>query len=195
MFRLDGVIHRSCNWIYRLAYLNLLFIISCLPIITVFPATAALFGVVRQWVKKNDPPVFTTFKKLFFENFKQSMILGIGFTSLMTLFIADFYLLNKILGTKEILFISSVVIGFFLILSMLYISPLMVNGYYSTKQLVRTSFQIAIYKPLLTIINLLTLAGLIYFSLRFSTFILFFFFSVSAFITYWISERKFSALQ
>jgi uncharacterized membrane protein YesL len=192
MFKVDGLVHRVCTWIYRFSYLNLLFLVSCLPIVTIFPAAAALFGVVRQWVKKNDPPVFTTYKLLFVENFKQSMIIGSAVTGLYLLIFADFYLISRMqIGMKDTLFIALVIISFFLFISVLYISPLMVNGYYSSKQLVKNAFQLAIYKPLITLINLLTIIGLIFISLRFSFFLVFFFFSVSAFITYWFSEKKF----
>ena len=192
MFKVDGLVHSVCTWIYRFSYLNLLFLVSCLPIVTIFPAAAALFGVVRQWVKKNDPPVFTTYKLLFVENFKQSMIIGSAVTGLYLLIFADFYLISRMqIGMKDTLFIALVIISFFLFISVLYISPLMVNGYYSSKQLVKNAFQLAIYKPLITLINLLTIIGLIFISLRFSFFLVFFFFSVSAFITYWFSEKKF----
>jgi uncharacterized membrane protein YesL len=192
MFKVDGLVHLVCTWIYRFAYLNLLFLVSCLPVITIFPAMAALFGMVRQWIKKNDPPVFTTYKLLFIENFKQSMIIGPAVTGLYLLIFADFYLISRMqIGIKDLLFITLVIISFFLIISVLYISPLMVNGYYSSKQLMKNAFQLAIYKPLITLINLLALIGLIFISLRFSFFLVFFFFSVSAFITYWFSEKKF----
>ena len=192
MFKVDGLVHSVCTWIYRFSYLNLLFLVSCLPIVTIFPAAAALFGVVRQWVKKNDPPVFTTYKLLFVENFKQSMIIGSAVTGLYLLIFADFYLISRMqIGMKDTLFVALVIISFFLFISVLYISPLMVNGYYSSKQLVKNAFQLAIYKPLITLINLLTIIGLIFISLRFSFFLVFFFFSVSAFITYWFSEKKF----
>ncbi|WP_374934358.1 YesL family protein [Neobacillus driksii] len=192
MFKVDGLVHLVCTWIYRFAYLNLLFLVSCLPIITIFPATVSLFGVVRQWIKKNDPPVFTTYKLLFVENFKQSMIIGPAITGLFLLIFADFYLISRMqIGMKDILFITLVIISFFLFISVLYISPLMVNGYYSSKQLVKSSFQFAIYKPLLTITNALALIGFVIIALRFSFFLVFFFFSISAFITYWFSEKKF----
>jgi uncharacterized membrane protein YesL len=192
MFKVDGLVHLVCTWIYRFAYLNLLFLVSCLPVITIFPAMAALFGMVRQWIKKNDPPVFTTYKLLFIENFKQSMIIGPTVTGLYLLIFADFFLISRMqIGIKDLLFITLVIISFFLIISVLYISPLMVNGYYSSKQLMKNAFQLAIYKPLITLINLLALIGLIFISLRFSFFLVFFFFSVSAFITYWFSEKKF----
>jgi uncharacterized membrane protein YesL len=192
MFKVDGLVHLVCTWIYRFAYLNLLFLVSCLPVITIFPAMAALFGMVRQWIKKNDPPVFTTYKLLFIENFKQSMIIGPTVTGLYLLIFADFYLISRMqIGIKDLLFITLVIISFFLIISVLYISPLMVNGYYSSKQLMKNAFQLAIYKPLITLINLLALIGLIFISLLFSFFLVFFFFSVSAFITYWFSEKKF----
>lgn len=65
MFRVDGVVYRICSWMYQFAFLNILFLISCIPIITIFPAAAAMFGVVRAWVKKNESPLLSTYLKLF----------------------------------------------------------------------------------------------------------------------------------
>ncbi|HYK73091.1 MAG TPA: DUF624 domain-containing protein, partial [Pseudoneobacillus sp.] len=40
------------NSFFQFIYLNLLWLLFSLPLITFWPATAALFGVVRKWIRK-----------------------------------------------------------------------------------------------------------------------------------------------
>ncbi|SHM97836.1 YesL family protein [Gracilibacillus kekensis] len=58
--------------------LNVLWVICCIPILTIFPATTALFGVVRRWhTEGTDAGVVYLFFLLFKDNFKKSFIIGI----------------------------------------------------------------------------------------------------------------------
>jgi uncharacterized membrane protein YesL len=58
--------------------LNALWVICCIPIFTIFPATTALFGVVRKWhVEGTDVGVVRIFFQLFKTNFKKSFIIGL----------------------------------------------------------------------------------------------------------------------
>ncbi|MDN4524138.1 YesL family protein [Fictibacillus fluitans] len=64
--------------IVRLFLLNTLWLICSLPIVTVFPATAALFGVLRDWRLQKEPPLVSGFWSHFKENLKQSLLIGWG---------------------------------------------------------------------------------------------------------------------
>jgi uncharacterized membrane protein YesL len=79
----------SESWLYRAVelvtnflWLNLLWLVACLPIFTIFPATAAMFAVVREWVKKREPGITRAFFSFFKADFKQSFWIGILWTSL-----------------------------------------------------------------------------------------------------------------
>jgi uncharacterized membrane protein YesL len=195
MFSLDGALYRTCTWIYNFAFLNLLFLISCIPIITIFPASAAMFGVVRQMVKKNDISIFTKYRTYFVENFKQSFIIGLFATVIGLFLYADFRIIGQIHSSlSPIISVCLLILSFYFMLTLLSVFPLMVNAYYTTKQLLTNAFKFSMYKPHLTLLNLIALVVFFYVSLRF-TFLLFFFTSsVSAYITYWFAERKFITL-
>ncbi|WLR57358.1 DUF624 domain-containing protein [Mesobacillus subterraneus] len=65
--------------------LNLLWLLFCLPVVTIFPATAALFGTVRKWIRIGlDVGIYRVFVQEFKLNFKKSI--GAGF--LWTIFFA-----------------------------------------------------------------------------------------------------------
>ncbi|WHY01266.1 YesL family protein [Neobacillus sp. DY30] len=75
--------------------LNLLWLLFCLPVITIFPATVAMYCVIRQWVLHKDYSVFRNFFQYFKENFKQSFILGIIWIIFGGLFFLNFMLLKN----------------------------------------------------------------------------------------------------
>jgi uncharacterized membrane protein YesL len=195
MFQIDGWLYRMCTWIYHFMLLNLLFLISCIPIITIFPATAAAFGVARQWTKKKEPPIITTYIQLLKENFKQSMVVGIFIVIIGLLLYGDFRIITKIDSNIKIalyLFFSLMTVFYFSVV--LHVFPLMVNGYYTGKQLLINALKFGLYKFHFTLINMICLYGLFLISIKFLFIFLFFFSSIAIFITYWLSELKFTQL-
>ncbi|WP_412177791.1 DUF624 domain-containing protein [Sporosarcina sp. YIM B06819] len=182
-------------WLYHFMYLNILFIISCIPIITIFPAIAALFGVVRQWKINKEVAIFSQFKKMFIENWKQSYLVGTLFTVISLLLTVNFLFLSQMTSPyKTIIYVATYLVSFMLVLSFLSIYPLMVNMTTTFKRLCISSLQVGLYKINLTIFGMIVLGAWTILSLRFSFLILFFFFSVSAYLIYWIADLKFTKL-
>jgi uncharacterized membrane protein YesL len=68
------------EWSWRLVYANLLWILFCLPIITIIPSTFALIAVTNKWVKEDQEiDIFPTFWKSFTKLFWKSYLYGIIF--------------------------------------------------------------------------------------------------------------------
>ncbi|WP_185806905.1 YesL family protein [Bacillus salinus] len=81
--------------------LNLMWLIVCLPIITIFPATSALFGTVRRWTKDGfDVGILRVFIQQFKENFKKSFIIGIFWLAAFVILYMDVYIVlqNEFIG-------------------------------------------------------------------------------------------------
>jgi len=196
MFSIDGKLYRLCTWVSNFAILNLLFLISCIPIITIFPASAALFAVVRQLVKNNQISIFKKYWMYFAENFKQSFLIGIFSTCISLFLFVDFRIIDHMqTSIKSIFFSCLVAITVYFILFLFCAFPLMVNSYYSTKQLILNAFKLSMYKPHLTLINLIATSAIVLASLKSTYILVFFSCSFTAYLTYWIAERKFSALE
>ncbi|MBZ9537070.1 YesL family protein [Cytobacillus oceanisediminis] len=72
---------KACEWIMRLLYVNLLWIgftIIGLGVFGLFPATTAMFAVVRKWVmQENDIPIFKTFWRTYRAEFFKVNGLGV----------------------------------------------------------------------------------------------------------------------
>jgi uncharacterized membrane protein YesL len=63
---------------WKLALLNLLYILFCIPIITIGPATAGIVKVLKNFSQETHSYVFSDFWSSFKKNFKQSFIVGIA---------------------------------------------------------------------------------------------------------------------
>lgn len=62
---------------WSLIILNLLYILFCLPIITIGPATAGMVKVLRNWSRREHAFVWGDFWETFKNNFKQSFVVGL----------------------------------------------------------------------------------------------------------------------
>ena len=62
---------------WELLRLNLLYILACVPIITIGPATAAMTKLCRNYYQERHVYIWTDFWKAFKDNFKQGMFFGI----------------------------------------------------------------------------------------------------------------------
>ncbi|MCP3764821.1 DUF624 domain-containing protein [Domibacillus sp. A3M-37] len=108
--------------------LNLLWLFMCLPIVTIFPATAAMFGVVREWILKKDTGIYQTFFRCFKENFRQSFLLGLIWIIFLGLLYMNFITITQLDSTGKMILIPMVVlVGILLLLVSVFIFPVMVH--------------------------------------------------------------------
>ncbi|MDL4839035.1 YesL family protein [Aquibacillus rhizosphaerae] len=188
---------RVMQWVTRLALLNIfwiLFSISGLLIVGIFPATSAALGVSRKWLTgEHDIKIWKTFKRIFREEFVSSNIIG----WILTLLGGLFYLNYRVMldAGSEIMviipFAFYLVIFLFLII-VLWVFPLNVHNYASIIQQFKNAFIIGIAKLHITITMMLLLFSIMFFSLDFPVLLFFFTFSLSALVWMWLSLRVFS---
>src|SRR5918999_2994539 len=98
-------VYRALEVFTDLVYLNLLWIVSCLPVITIAPSTAAMFGVVRGWIRGKDTPTTREFFSLFRENFGRSFAVGLVWTVLGAVLAADFFLVGQMESFRRPLYV------------------------------------------------------------------------------------------
>ena len=155
--------------------LNVLWLATSFPIITFFPATAAMFGVVRKWVKQEEAPLLKTYFQLFKENFLQSTWIGLIWLGIAYFLLLDFQLLLPPDGIFEIIILLLLVlISLLYVFSSLYIFPIMVHFRTSWIYVVRNALLLTLMMPMQTIILTLSLALLFYFLYHYIIFIFLF---------------------
>ena len=74
LFKLDSPLMRFLSNVADLIALNLIWLICCVPVITIGPSTTAMYCVARDMAKGEWPPVLKTFFREFRENFRQSLL-------------------------------------------------------------------------------------------------------------------------
>lgn len=75
MFGIDGKFYEVVSKLVDLVILNILFLICCLPVVTIGASTTALYGVTKKMIKKNEGYIVRNFFGQFKKNFKQSTIM------------------------------------------------------------------------------------------------------------------------
>jgi uncharacterized membrane protein YesL len=144
--------YKMCEWVLRLAYLNLLWIIftvSGFVVMGFFPALAAAYTVAGEWVRGNtDIPVFQTFKTAYRKDFWKSQQLGYFFIATGFVLIFYFYLLpdeaSLVKTLSSILVFAAV---FFYAAAFLVIFPVMIRLRASFKDSMKKALLFAVLKP------------------------------------------------
>lgn len=145
-FNIESPFFQFMNTLATFIGLNVLFLILCLPIITIGPALKALYTVTMQEARKDHKAIFSTFFRAFKENFFASAGTFLLYLGLALVFLFNTFFWGgqgSIIGTIFlIVFILALIV---LALSFLYIFPLMARFENGLRQTVKNS----IFIPLL----------------------------------------------
>lgn len=94
LFDPDNPFLQFISKIFDLMLLNLIFIFSCIPVITVGASMSALSYVNLKIVRGEDPYIIKNFVKSFRQNFKQSTIVWLLSAAVFAFLFMDFYIIN-----------------------------------------------------------------------------------------------------
>jgi uncharacterized membrane protein YesL len=160
MNHLNNRLIHTVNIFVDLFLLNLLWVLASLPLITFFPATAAMFGVVRKGIiQKGTDGILKTFVKMFKDNFKQSWGLSIIWSAISIFLYFDYRLINPDLSFFQLILYIILIIGILLFSSIsIYLFPIMVHFELNWKQVIRNAFFFSLMNPVLTLL-LLVIVG------------------------------------
>ncbi len=116
----------------NLFLLNGLWLLACLPVVTIFSSTAAMFAVVRDWVRGKEIGLFGAFVSRFKENFKQSLTVGVAWTLFGVTLVLDFNVANGLPHVPGVVMKSLLVLAVCLYaFASVFLFPVMVH--YDTK--------------------------------------------------------------
>jgi len=92
VFGLDSPIMNVLGRITDFIILNLIFLITCIPIVTIGPALTALYSVTLKMVKNEESYVFKGYFKAFKANFKISILGWLILLTAMIILVVDYRL-------------------------------------------------------------------------------------------------------
>lgn len=148
-----GDLYKICEWIMRLAYVNILwFLFTALGLIIFgfFPATASMFSVIRKWLRKEyDIPVFRLFWNTYRKEFVKLNGFGLIFLVIGIILFIDFRYFQMQSGLFYL--VLTYVIGIMGLLycgALLFFFPIYVHFNLKFKQYLKYSFLIPFSRPL-----------------------------------------------
>lgn len=193
MFSTTGLLYRFGAIIYKYLALNVLFLLFCIPIVTVPVATAGLFAVARKFVYEKDPLIFGVFIKGFRENFRQSLVVGLVTFLVAILLFVDYRAAHFTLG--GLFMILWLLVVFIVMAVSLHVYPLMVHMNLTVKHIFFNSVRMVMIKPFLSIFSVIMIFAFLYVAYIVPLLFFTFFFSVSATTIYYMVNKKFEFIR
>ncbi|MDP5274540.1 YesL family protein [Chengkuizengella axinellae] len=220
-----GGLYRISEWIMRFAVINILWLICSIPVMflvlisflmeelsqiilnliiigivspfTLFPATAAMFVVVRKWLTGDeDTPLFKTYFKGFKENYVQSMLGGILYNILITVMIVNINFYDQMENLSQYLAVVILILLVLTIISIFNYFSLMVHLHLKFRILIKNAFLLTIGKPFNSLGVAVTNFLIFYISFEYFTFLIFIFTgSLMAFCSYFYFNVLFKKIQ
>ena len=145
LFNLDSPVMVFLSKVANLMILNVLTIICCIPIFTAGAAITALYYVTIKMARGDDPYIIKGYFKSFKENFKQATIIWLIMLVILAIIAVDWRVTlvmmtgNSAKIMKTVLFIVS----FLLLLTGLYIFPVLSRFDNTVKNTFRNAFLIS----------------------------------------------------
>lgn len=174
--------------------LNLIFLIACIPLVTIFPAIAAMYSVLREWKLNKESTVLRPFIKHFKLNFKQSLIISFFWLLFPALLYFDFLFIIQIQSGWRILFLVPLFLIAIIFLSMsIFLFPIIVHYELTMKEILKSTFIISLTYYPVTLIQLI-ISATFFTILFFIPITSIFIFSLVAVINFLLCNRVFEKL-
>jgi uncharacterized membrane protein YesL len=182
-----------CEWIMRLAILNILWVLFSLLgaiVLGFFPSTISMFEITRKWLKgETDIKIWRHFWASYKKSFVKANLLGFLLVLVGIILYVDFSLFSRLDGLifkalTAIVILMSISYGLLLI----YIFPIFVTFEIRLFQSIKFAFLLGVYRPLSTI-GIVLGSVLLYFI--FSTLppvLVLFGGSITSFMIMWVSR-------
>ncbi len=91
LFNPDGKLMTFMTWIANMLILSLLWVICCIPVVTIVPSTAAMYYVTLKMARQEDSGITKAFFRSFWSNLRQGIVLNIVYLLLGAFLVADYF--------------------------------------------------------------------------------------------------------
>ncbi len=124
LFSYDSKFIEFMNTLVDVVVLNFLWLIGCIPIITIGTSTIAAYSISLKIIDNSEGKIFSEFWKAYKENFKHGTIITLMFAAALYTIWIDFQLFEAVEGNPIIFTIFGFVLIFLVIIFGIYIFPL-----------------------------------------------------------------------
>ena len=160
LFNMDNAFFRFMGKLFDVVALSLVYVLVCIPLVTIGPATSALYYASVKSIRRDRSYPLKEFFKAFKRDFKQSFIVGLilvvaGIILYVDIRFAIEYIKNSFTNMRYIYLVIGVVVSFIAV----YIFPLISRFSLKLSGLFRLSFYLAIRHFLTSIVSIILLFG------------------------------------
>lgn len=198
LFSLDSPIMRCMSRLADLVILNLLFLLTSLPIVTIGPSLAALYTVLFRLGTPREQGVFLPYFRAFGENFKQGLVLWLVLLGAVVVTFVDILLLYSLSSPLRYLYILAGALLVLLLLMGSYVFPLISQFRAKNVATLKNALALSIaYLPrslAIVMLHLLPLGLLLfvpYLFLQVGFVWIFFYFSAAAYLSRLLLQKVF----
>lgn len=172
IFSIDSPLVQKLSFFFDFMMINMIYILCCIPIVTIGAARAALFTCGNLWAEKDDAGAWI-FLKAFFKNLKTATPVWLVMLMVGAFLAWDVFLLkSNALPMEWLLWVLLVVVGLFYVVVSSQLFQMVAHYNCTVKQYLKNSLLVGIAHPLYLVVNI-GMAILPYFTLfyNFSVFL------------------------
>lgn len=145
MFKYDSPLMQFLSKVADLLWLNILFILCSIPIITIGASTTAMYYVSLKLIKDSEGNITSQFFRSFRQNFKQTTLIWSGMLGVIGLLVADIYIFVKADGEYQLIFkMILLIMGLLFIMIAFHVFPLLSKFENDTKNALKNAVVIAL---------------------------------------------------
>ena len=151
LFSLDSPFMQFMNRVADLMWLNILFVICCIPVITIGPSITAMYYITLKMVRNEESYITTGFFKSFRQNFMQATVIWLISLSACGLLIFDYYIVSGRAGVSvgndtliSVMQVLLIAVLIFYVFTFTFVFPLLSKFDNSIKNTIKNAFIMSI---------------------------------------------------
>lgn len=142
---MDSGLFRVLGRVADLMILNILFIVCCIPIVTIGPALTGMYYVTMKMAQNEEGYIARGFLKSFKQNFRQALIIWLIMLLIGVVLVADLLILRGSSGTLfNVIRVVILATSIFYVIVLIYVFPTLARFYNSIRMTIRNSAIMAI---------------------------------------------------
>lgn len=163
IFNMDNGFFRALGRLADLMILNLVFILCCIPVVTIGAALTGMYYVTLKMAENEEGYIVKSFFKSFRQNFKQATVIWLILLIIGILFGFDFQILVNMEGSlANVMRILITAIAFLYLMLVIYVFPTLARFDNSIKTTMKNAFIMAIADLPRTVVMLVITAGSVF---------------------------------
>ena len=173
IFNMDNKFFTFMGRVADLIILNLLFLLCCIPIVTIGPAITAMYYVTMKMVRNEEAYIARSFFKSFKENFKQGLGIWLIALVLIILEFMDFIIMKQLSGgIYTVVKYGLLVIALIMVMILQYVFPLLAKFVNTVKNTIRNALLMSLrhlpYTILMLLISIAPIVAMLFNTMIFS---------------------------